>query len=76
VILAQNRVHSTRCKFNIEAQKCFCLFLPAAIAAGKIDPEHGCAPGFSMKSRFARKAGGSRNGLRPKIQATRFAGGC
>jgi hypothetical protein len=22
-------------KFNIEAQKCFCLFLPAAIASGK-----------------------------------------
>jgi hypothetical protein len=32
LILAQT---GCDCKFNIEAQKCFCLFLPAAIAAGK-----------------------------------------
>jgi hypothetical protein len=30
-----NRVLCTRCKFNIEVKTCFCIFLPAAIAAGK-----------------------------------------
>jgi hypothetical protein len=30
-----NRVLCTRRKFNIEAQTCFCIFLPAAIAAAR-----------------------------------------
>ena len=32
LILAQT---GCDCKFNIEAQKCFCLFLPAASAAAR-----------------------------------------
>jgi hypothetical protein len=50
-------------------------FLPKPGATAISTSKHKRAFAFSMKSRFARDAGGSRNGLWPKIQATRFAGG-
>ena len=56
LILAQTGCY---CKFNIEAQKCFCLFLPAAIAVGK-------------KIQATRFAGGL---LTPTTSSTRAAPG-
>jgi hypothetical protein len=47
-------------------------FLPKPGATASSTSKHKSASVFSMKSRFARQAGGNRNVLWPKIQATRF----
>jgi hypothetical protein len=59
---------------KFEAQSASVFSCQRQLTLARSTLERVCAPGFSMKRLSARQAGESQNGLRSKIQASRFPG--